>query len=685
MGETLDPVLLLEEIIPFQFLSDARRAELAERLELRRYADGEQLMRQGETSRDVFLLARGSVDRFDEHLNPPELIDSIEAGHYVGEHAALLERPRALTVRAHGEVQAYTLPGKDFLTLVEEVPVFAQALANILRGKQGIFQAYQRLYARLMALLDRGEFLLSELVPAYCGLQPALHPHLDADRIDVDALSYAVARLPAELTRTSFYYLTGTLSPRYKQPEGKFDPVPTKARRRSCWRPLPGKLIVLLRDGISDVTDLLTCLCLYVIEARKIRHRVWTDENLVALKELAEQPDPERARALIDAMDFSDHERAGLRRIWPEDLATRLRDIALHHEDIAFECDITLGNYNSSASEIWVRQIRSRAKTLVDISDPELRVHIISSNTHSVANCLSPYMGRRREEILAWGRTHMPELCGEPSEARPWGAGWAERDDLVYAIGRHYLHQSEDERDAARSEQLEGGRHRLKFTAFTGIEVDLFDLSKLQPELADGGVGARRPSKPTLIVNIDYAFGQQAEQLLANLLFVFGHRVRSLNVIGKAGGLTGRRGDLLLASATLLQTNDELYPLPNGDLPAELLQSLAPAGRAVHVGPVLTVAGTLLQDRTLLNLYERTWKCVGLEMEGSFFARQLLSTMATGVVRPDLRTRFAYYVSDVPLEPEANLSDGLSPWEGIPPLYAVTRAILRQIFAAEDE
>src|SRR5690606_3973006 len=142
-------------------------------------------------------------------------------------------------------------------------------------------------------------------------------------------------------------------------------------------------------------------------------------------------------------------------------------------------------------------------------------------------------------------------------------------------------------------------------------------------------VGARRASGPALLVNVDYAFGQQAEEILANLLFVFGRRVRSVNVLGKAGGLTGERGDILLPAATLLQTNDELYPLPNRDLPEELLRELLPE-RAVHSGPVLTVAGTLLQDRTLLHFYRRIWKCVGLEMEGSFFARQLISAIETG-------------------------------------------------------
>jgi CRP-like cAMP-binding protein len=670
---------LLDAVIPFQFLSRATRKGLTKGLEFRRYKAGELLLRKGERSRDVFLLAEGSVECVDDR-EPPLVLSTITSGHYFGERAALFDSPRDVTVRAATDVSAYTLPGKALLKLVDTVPVFAQALANTLKVKQGIFVPYQQLYAPMLSLLNRREFLLSELVEPYKGLSPALHPHLHESKIDVGALGYAVGRLPEGITRTSFYYLTGDLPPLYSDPDSKFERVPTKARRRAAWECMPSKLLILLRDGLSDVTDFLTCLCLYAVEARKIRHRIRDSQVLKDMKTLSETPNATEAQALVDRLDLSDDERAGLRRIWPDDLLARLRDILLHHEDIALECDTQIDNYNSSASETWVSQIRKRASELVDLEDPELQVHIISSNTHSVANCLSPYLAKRSKEILAWGQKHRPDLAGEPSPERPWGAGWRNPTDLLYVTARDYLKRNPKAKKEWQTEERAAGRIHLGETAFTGIEVDLFNVHKLKPEFSDPDVDVKIPKAPTLIINVDYAFGQQAEEILANLLFVFGQRVKSVNVLGKAGGLTGTRGDILLPTATLLQTNDELYPLPNRDLCADLLRKLSPE-RSVHEGPVLTVAGTLLQDRTLLHFYRRIWNCVGLEMEGSFFARQLVSAIETGVLNPNVRTRFVYYTSDVPLNPDENLSEGLEPWEGVPPLYAVTRAVLNRIFA----
>ena len=98
-------------------------------------------------------------------------------------------------------------------------------------------------------------------VDAYAALRPALHPDLDSPRIDTAALAYAgSARLPAGDGHVLLLPLArpcpiGTATGR--QVEAK----PTSAKAPS-WQPIDGKLLTLLRDGISDVSDSPTCLCL---------------------------------------------------------------------------------------------------------------------------------------------------------------------------------------------------------------------------------------------------------------------------------------------------------------------------------------------------------------------------------------------------------------------------------------
>ena len=51
-----------------------------------------------------------------------------------------------------------------------------------------------------------------------------------------------------------------------------------------------------------------------------------------------------------------------------------------------------------------------------------------------------------------------------------------------------------------------------------------------------------------------------------------------------------------------------------------------------------------------------------------------------GLLRPNVRSRFLYYVSDLPLSVGTSLATKMTTWEGIPPLYAITRALLQKVF-----
>lgn len=651
----------VEGVLPFAFLPPERRAAVAAELVELHFEAGDVVIEAGTTPTSVVLIAEGSLV-----VRAGEVVEStITVGQTAGEQEALFARPAQHTVTAQEPTRAYALDNEHFLALAREEPRAGLALANQLRDKHGVFASYRHLFATIRAALDRRAFLLEELVDAYCSVRPALHPKLGEAALDLGALAYATARLPAGVTSTTYFYLCSSLPVLYQDADALFERVPTAARRRAVWQVLPGKLLVLLRDGITDVVDLLTCLCAYVVEARKIRRRLRSAEVLERLRATPE----EAAAELLGTLPLSLEEQQGLMQLWPGHTLATLRTVLLHHEDIGIECDLVAQDHNASASEAWVRQIRAAARRLVDLDDPGLEVHVISSNTHSVANCLSPYLGEERERIEAWGEAHAPD------EVR----GLTDPRDRLYVWARAFEEAHPQERLQRIERERRAGHERLVSTAYTGIAVDLFDMRRFEPELCDPAAEVRVASGPALLVNVDYAFGQQAEEILANLCFVFGRRLRSVNVLGKAGGLLGRRGDLLLPTALLLQPSDDLVPLDQA-LGRQALESLA-GGRTVHQGRVLTVAGTLLQDPALLRFYHHLYGCVGLEMEGSYFARQLRAAVEMGVVG-DVTTRYAYYVSDLPLDHGENLSEGLAAHEGVPPLYAITRAVLKGVFEA---
>ena len=80
----------------------------------------------------------------------------------------------------------------------------------------------------------------------------------------------------------------------------------------------------------------------------------------------------------------------------------------------------------ASEREQWMARIRSNLAPLIgDIDDPQLgplTVDIMSSNTHSVVNLLSPYLHSHRDEILEWGKEHckeVPDLPAFPTDLPP--------------------------------------------------------------------------------------------------------------------------------------------------------------------------------------------------------------------------------------------------------------------------
>lgn len=676
---------IVERTIPFRFLSPAARSELVGAAEFRSFEAGERIIAQGGEDREVYLLASGQVEVYDDSGTTEVHRNFIEPEHYFGEWEPLFDVTRTYSIRATRHSICLVVSGDLFLRLVETEAAFAQSFAVILREQQGVFAAFDRFKVELMRGLGQGYLTIAKLVPLYRALCPAIHPLVNRPEIDTSALAYVIRRLPTNVTRTFAYLLTDEMPAAYRETSLLFTLVPTSARRRDVYEMLPGGSLVLLRNGISDLVDLISCLCLYAVEARKIRNRFADGESVRLLAECAgtqhapDEPPSGATHGLPETLPFSAEERQGLSRVWGETTAERILEIVKHRETFAVTIRRHSERYSSRRTELWTKQLAEACHSVVGIDPSELPesvpVHIISSNTHSIVNCLNDFYSSRQERMIRWARESGHEIGPE---------GWHESFDYLYAIARDYFIAHPDEASTSVLLEEEQGIHRLSETASTGIQVQLIDMNRVCRSAIDPGVSAGRSGQPGLIVNIDYAFGEQAEHILRNLLLLFGKNVRSVNLLGKAGALAGKRGDLLVPTAFLEQSGDELYEMSGSYLSGLETDNKTLAGRlpgsTVHTGAMLTVDGTLLQNRDMLRFYRHIWSCVGMEMEGAYYYRQFREARSTGLIGEASVARFYYYVSDIPLEHSANLSARLLPHEGVPPLYAITRQVLSAMF-----
>jgi hypothetical protein len=361
----------------------------------------------------------------------------------------------------------------------------------------------------------------------------------------------------------------------------------------------------------------------------------------------------------------------------------------MHREEYMLRVDSSISKrFQTDPFHEWALNLRAAVikKLSLPVNSPlppELEIDILSSNTHSTKNCLSAFARRFKKEIILFGRAKKPEITSMP---------WMNEEDMVYFLTPLFLKENPELENTFRQCLEDIGVQVMEDTALTGLQVDIVPLWFVDMGSIDPSIVVAK-SKPKaygqFLLNMDFAFGAQADGITKALVATFGHHIRSFSVMGKAGGLVGSRGDVQVATHVLFSKSslimddslDELRPCGNQDFTVQRMREILPEPHKIHEGPVLTIPGTMLQNEQLLMFYRRIWKCVGVEMEGSYFARQLRESWKAGLLRPELKTRFAYYTSDLPLPPKnaseaASLSLPMRPTEGVPPLYAITRYVL---------
>jgi CRP-like cAMP-binding protein len=724
----------LSSVPPFSYLPESERRDLVLHMRLFNFSDGDVIIQQGKYDRDVFVTTVGrvmlvvfkdhSVVKKSSSSSPFKFLGYLDAPAVFGEYEPLFEMARMAQVVAGGNVTAYRMSGDKFLQLLSH-RAFKLKIALGMRnhGVFGNISSFVAVVRRATALDKQMDF--EAMLEGYRRMVPAIHAKLHSSSLDIEGWTYAIRRLPDTVTSTYVYLLSNSVPMPFMHEN--FDlaeiSVPSDARRRLAFAVDHGKLLVVMREKFSDVLDFLSLLCAHVHESTKLRLKInkpaafdaihgclWSEKRRVEgatsvaaargklrfYRRTMYTPAPIEEQAVaLASLPLDDNEICGLKTLFPHDFLYRIWDMVAMHENIQVRADFSASYVE--ASDRWAESIRSAAIQLLgqrnggDADGKQMCVstdvttHIISSNTTSVRNLLSPYIRKHAADIHKWGIESHPEIEKED--------GLSKSDKLcalctAYMGAHPHARQEQDEFDAFCIKTL---RH----TELTGIQVELIDLDSLCGAFLEHDIDAdpylapfigktkrahsNRSRRRRLLVNIDYAFGKQAEQIISALSLLFGESVASVGVMGKAGGLQGKRGDIVVAEYLVHQDGDEMTLIDNHGVDKGALSRLSQ--RTVWSGGVLTVLGTLLQDRMLLHYYKKLMGCVSLEMEGSFYARELIRFKKAGLMSEDMHMRFLYYFSDTPLSTDQSetLSKDLCLSEVIPPQYAVTRELLRLV------
>jgi hypothetical protein len=460
---------------------------------------------------------------------------------------------------------------------------------------------------------------------------PSLYPHAaDPDRIDVQALRYVLQRLPDRIWAVRDFTVTRSISPMVAR---DFIPVTTAARRRPTYRTGPDSLVTTFRGGMSDLLDFISALTCYQIETDKIRAKAASGRRgeepgtaPTVWDRLGEPCSGDRRNSLIHALSVEF--RCGYDELKELDgvIGERLPEFvgcAADSDSRALKVTFTdrfglFGSYQGKARK-WAAEVAS------SVRDARL-VHLVSSNTHSLVNLLSPWVKARRKRGEDWGGIR--EILKSPDALR-------ERMEADRQAGIIAVPVPEDT-PACQAAGLPGGN---------------------------------------AVVNMDYAFGEEGFFLFNELFEILGERLRSVFIVGKAGTLAGGRGDVMLPCFFVKQGTGDVYRVDNC-----LSRDDFPEGFPFRVhtgGPMLTVDGTFMQNDDVLTYFRDHWGALGVEMEGIPYVRAVAQAILRGRISPEVSVGVAYYASDAPLQGDT-LSVPLGE-AGLAPVYAVTEAVLHRI------
>jgi len=537
------------------------------------------------------------------------------------------------------------------------------------------------------AFLLRGYYRFSgktgqTLEDALRSLSPEIYGSMNDPRItELKGLEYVLDRLPKGIEQCNRIVmmaqedLKGT----------SFEEIIPPKRRRLSYRVGDNEMSMVVSRGSSEVYDILTHLTFLYIEAKKIYRNVRDEEENLSREwrrlekhvnhggelEGAELDKAVWDLSLILGRTFQETKEtfAYLQKNKEQTnssngifhviynlgrLIEREKDSGELLE-VRFTPSLVGVIMNQVYGKRWVATIKDKLTKQGLLDRP---LHIISANLHSVVNLLYGYETFKGE--LSKKQTH----------------------DIYKSIQNF-----SDKGQKVKKVAEKFGFQELKDVSGSQIDCQIIDTAALDPveihpemKISKQVMNAEMP----VLLVMDYAFGTQAFEAMDELLKPWKPEgserklnVKSISIMGKAGTLPGIKGDIMLATAHVLEGTPHNYSV-DGDLTVKDFETDV----NVFVGPIITVLGTSLQNRDVLQKFQMTsWNAVGLEMEGGHYQRAINAAMIRGHIAKDVKLRYAYYASDNPLASDQTLAAGAMGEAGIRPTYMIAKVILEKIFS----
>lgn len=528
-------------------------------------------------------------------------------------------------------------------------------------------------------LLSTGrEVSLSELVPTFNQLDSILHQHPDDDNLNVNAISYALKRLPAEIVNVSKILLVQSYSDLNSI---GFDiqswkVIESDGRRRLTYLNASGNTMASLISSESDIHDLVNCLISFYIERNKIKNKITG-----RLKELIDQE-----KYQILNLDLAQWEKlkTTLGDNWGAVLQSMLSNI---------EPSIKMYGRNpplyQANTQVWMDNLMYNSLTLGWQKAP---IYLVSSNSHSLVNVIGGFINQRQTYIFDYMSRQHPDIYRQWFDIKN-KHGTSRVNDFLYHMAGIYVKEHPEFLAEKLKYDESLGIKNIKSTDAFQSNTQIIPVNTISKPLSpDPNLTIPDKDKlsqsDALIINIQYPLGYAAYFLLNQFFSTFKNFL-GLYIIGKAAILTGSVGDILIPTSVYDEVSNSTFTFNNTF--SENFNFETYISQIYRNQKAASVLGTYLENKSLIDRYTRDGINI-IEMESGPYLRSLtehffLKNQPLPVDKLYNLTQIPFdfgifnYASDNPLV--QNLSHEKISLQGVEPTYLASLATLQQIINRE--
>jgi hypothetical protein len=642
-----------ESVFPLFYLDTEQRKFLQEKIMIKKFPEKSLLYSgipdlQEDLEFNCYILLEGEIHIYNNKQNFVDLINEITLFGYDG---AIFNK-RISTVIVDKDSVLGIISKKDFLNLIHPFSQFATYISRNVRYKDKVLDDINIFRDYVLSSINKGSIDKKKLIQLYKSTLPIIHPGANSDKIDINAFLYSLKRLPENIFENYVYVLVNKF-PRITHLNKDLveDLIPrknlmnSKIRNRFIYKYLNGKLLIVMRDMETDVLDFICNMCIYLIESGKIRKLIYSP---ILIKELEESKHFDDTIGILNknGVKFPQDKIDILNEIFGDQLSSKLIHLCLNFQDISISIKKSFLT-DKDPVELWTqslyRAIKKSLGTNLWISQlDDLIVDIYQGSRKNFINAISPHLYLNQEEILKW--------CKEKKIILKTKKFLSETDKLI-AYSYYYYKNNEEKRKEMIEFNLKYGIETYEKTYGTSVTFIIINVNKLcENGLLSEKLGfkLKASSKNHIIIHIGNTFGSQSHDLIKPIIMMLGKKIRSMNILGKCGGLIGKKGDLMISTKQFLDKTHDVVSNNLGNINYDKLKNMVKTN--IHEGAFLTVTGTILQNDFLLNYYKIIMGCIGVEMQGYYFNREFENSIKHMLVKENFIMRCFYYVINLPNE-----------------------------------